>query len=192
VTAAVFLDRDGVLIEDVDLLVDAADIRVLPGVAGALSRLKQHGLLLIVASNQTVVARGLASEAEVEQLQRCVAARLCEAGAPELDGFYYCPHHPQATLARYRCQCRCRKPGSGLLRQAAAEHGIALEASFMVGDRITDIIAGARAGCRTVQVLSGCHAEPPIVTAEALDEQIAADYTCADLAAAATWIMAGS
>lgn len=190
--AAVFLDRDGVLIEDVDLLTDEAEIRILPGVADALSRLERHGLLLVVVSNQTVVARGLVSEAEVERLQACVAARLRAAGAPALDGFYYCPHHPQATLVRYRCRCRCRKPSPGLLRQAALELQIACADSYMVGDRMTDIIAGDSAGCRTVQVLSGCHAEPPIITAEPIDHQIAPDHVCADLAAAATWIMAQS
>jgi D-glycero-D-manno-heptose 1,7-bisphosphate phosphatase len=186
---AVFLDRDGVLIEDVDLLVDPEKIRLLPGAPQALSRLKQHEFLLLVVSNQTVVARGLASETEVRQVHDLVTVQLRAAGAPALDGFYFCPHHPQATIASYRRDCTCRKPRPDLLLQAADEHGIDLAASFMVGDRLTDIIAGERAGCRTVQVLCGRHQDPLIVTSEPIDDDVRADYTCADLAAAVNWIL---
>jgi D-glycero-D-manno-heptose 1,7-bisphosphate phosphatase len=186
---AVFLDRDGVLIEDAHLITRASEARVLPGVPQALAALAQHGFQLIVFSNQTVISRGLATELEVEQFNAQLAAQLCRAGAPPLAGFYICPHHPQATLPQYRVACDCRKPRPGLLLRAARDHDVNLRASFAVGDRITDIIAGARAGCRTILVQTGRHVEAPIVSPDGIDTAIKPDYTCADLPAAAAWIL---
>lgn len=188
-TRAVFLDRDGVLIEDVELLTTAADIRILNGVPQSLGRLKQAELLLIVVSNQTVVARGFLSEPEMTALHHEVEQRLRHHGAPALDGFYFCPHHPNATLPAYRADCDCRKPRPGLLIGAAREHHIDLGASFMVGDRITDIIAGAAAGCRAVLVKTGAHLAPPIETSEPLDTAVFPDYSCKDLTKATEWIL---
>ena len=141
--AAVFLDRDGVLIEDVHLLTRPEQVVIPPGVPAALRALGEAGFKLIVVSNQPVVARGLASEAEVRAVHTHMESLLQSAGAPPLDGIYFCPHHPNATLAAYRVDCDCRKPRPGLFRRAAAELDIDLSASFAVGDRITDIIAGA-------------------------------------------------
>lgn len=186
---AIFLDRDGVLIEDVDLLTNAAQINILVGVPSALQSLKQAGYRLIVVSNQPVVARGLLSEEDLLALQGRISGRLVEAGAPQLDAFYYCPHHPNATLFEYRLDCECRKPKPGLLIQAAKQHQIELKRSFMIGDRITDCIAGARAGCRTVLVQTGKHLAPPIQTNEIMDLTYLPDFTCLDLAAAARWIL---
>ncbi len=188
-TRAVFLDRDGVLIEDVQLLTTVADIRILNGVPQSLCRLKQAGLLAIVVSNQAVVARGLMSEPEMTALHDEVEQRLRQNGAPAIDGFYYCPHHPNATMPAYRADCACRKPQSGLLLRAAQDHDIDLTSSFMIGDRITDIIAGAKAGCRTVLVRTGAHLAPPIETSEPLDTSISPDHTCLDLTEAAKWIL---
>lgn len=159
---AVFLDRDGVLVRDVGPLTRAEDIVLTPGVAPALSALAEAGFALIVVSNQTVVARGLLDEHAVTELQKQVEGRILAAGGPKLDGFYFCPHHPQATRADRRRECGCRKPAPGLLLQAAVEHGISLKRSFMVGDRPSDVVAGLRAGCTTIQVLTGAHAAAPI------------------------------
>jgi len=188
-SAAIFLDRDGVLIEDVHLLTNPRDIRVLEGVPQALRSLKEAGFQLIVISNQTVVARGLITEQEVCTINAEMEHPLEQAGGPRLDGFYFCPHHPNATLPAYRIACECRKPRPGLLLRAAREHNLDLSACFLVGDRITDIIAGARAGCRTVLVQTGKHQEPPIETVEPLDESVQPDYTCANLSEAARWIL---
>lgn len=186
---AVFLDRDGVLIEDVDWLTRPDQIRILPGVPQALRRLAQAGFRLIVVTNQPIVARGLATEAELETLHAAIGAQLAGGGAPLLDRFYYCPHHPRATLAAYRVVCDCRKPRPGLFLRAADDFGLDLGASFMVGDRITDIAAGAAAGCRTILVQTGKHLEAPIHTVEAIDPALKPDWTCADLSAAAEWIL---
>ena len=186
---AVFLDRDGVIIEDVDLLVDVARLRILTGVPLALLTLHQRGFRLIVISNQTVVARGLATEADVEKINNELNLRLIAASGSGVDQFYICPHHPDATVPTYRVNCDCRKPKPGLILQAAKEHRLDLGASFVVGDRITDIIAGAKAGCRTILVQTGRHAAPPIKTTEPIDPSIKPDHVCADLGTAADWIL---
>jgi D-glycero-D-manno-heptose 1,7-bisphosphate phosphatase len=130
----------------------------------------------------------LLSEDGVRVLHEYLQLQLLDAGAPQLDGWYFCPHHPKATLTSYRLDCECRKPQPGLLLRAAQELGLELTASFAVGDRITDIIAGWRARCRTILVQTGKHLEPPIETREPLDQTIQPDYVCADLQAAADWI----
>lgn len=186
---AVFLDRDGVLIEDVHLLTRPDQVVVPAGVPGALQALAAAGFKLVLVSNQPVVARGLVSEPEVCAVHRHLEALLQSAGAPALDGIYFCPHHPNATLPAYRVACDCRKPRPGLFLRAATELSLNLRASFAVGDRITDIIAGARAGCRTVLVQTGMHGAKPIEASEPLDPTIQPDYTGADLAAAAEWII---
>jgi D-glycero-D-manno-heptose 1,7-bisphosphate phosphatase len=186
---AVFLDRDGVLIEEVNLLTSFQMVRILPGVPEALTRLKRAGFLLVVASNQTVVARGLLDEREVAALHQRIVDQLVKDGAPALDGFFFCPHHPHATLQVYRAACECRKPKSGLLMMASKELKIDLARSFMIGDRITDIIAGARAGCRTVLVETGAHQAPPIETSETIDFAISPDFQCEDLGEAADRIL---
>jgi len=188
-SAAIFLDRDGVLIEDVHLLVNSRDIRVLEGVPQALRSLKEAGFKLIVISNQTVVARGLVTEQQIYAMNAEMEHFLEQAGGPHLDGFYFCPHHPNAILPAYRIDCECRKPRPGLLLRAAREHKLDLGASFVVGDRITDIIAGVRAGCRTVLVQTGKHQAPPIETVEPLDESVQPDHVCPNLMAAAEWIL---
>lgn len=187
--SAVFLDRDGVLVEDVDLLTRADQLRVLAGVPASLIALREAGFALVVVSNQPVVARGLVTEAEVEAIHAELGGLIRAAGGPALDGMYFCPHHPNSTLPEYRVDCDCRKPRPGMLLRAARELSLDLRTSFMVGDRLTDIIAGARAGCRTVLVQTGKHLDKPIETREPLDITIQPDHTCADLAAAVEWIL---
>ena len=186
---AIFLDRDGVLIEDTDLLTSPDGIRMLEGVPTALGRLRASGFQLIVVSNQAVVARGLATEPEVELINRRIGELIEQGGGPRIDAFYYCPHHPKATLPAYRKVCDCRKPEPGMLLRAAREHEIDVKRSFMVGDRMTDIIAGAKAGTRTVLIQTGQHTAPPIETAEPLDPSIKPDHVCGSLAEAANWIL---
>jgi D-glycero-D-manno-heptose 1,7-bisphosphate phosphatase len=185
--SAVFLDRDGVLVEDTGALVHADDVRVLPGVVEALLTLREHGHALVVVSNQTVVARGLADEDDVIALQLAIEASLVAAGAPAFDDFLFCPHHPSATDPAYRVACDCRKPAPGLILRACARHGIDPRRSVMVGDRPSDLAAGARAGCRTVWVKTGRHDDAPIETASPFTAP-KADHVCEDLCAAARWI----
>lgn len=186
---AVFLDRDGVLIEDTDLLTRVEQLRILPGVPEALQALKMAGFQLVVVTNQPVIARGMTTERGVEEVHLELARRIMAAGGPAIDRFYLCPHHPQATLPEYRMNCQCRKPRPGMFRQAIMDLALDPRASFTVGDRITDIIAGAAVGSRTVLVETGKHTEAPITTGDALDHSIKPEHTCADLRAAADWII---
>lgn len=185
---AVFVDRDGVLVHDDGPLTRLRDARVLPGAAEALDRLKEAGFLLICVSNQTAVARGLATEAEVEAIQSGIEDLLQREGAPRLDAFYFCPHHPSATDERYRTVCGCRKPGAGLLRLAAGVHDIDLEQSYMIGDRPTDITAGVRAHCTTILVRTGRHSDPLIEVGTPFSE-FAPAATRKNLSGAADWIL---
>ncbi len=187
---AVFLDRDGLLIADRGCLTSAAEIDILDGVCGGLKRLSRAGFKLIVVTNQAVVARGLITEAELSAIHAAMSQRFTSGDAPNFDVIYYCPHHPNADVLAYRQECDCRKPRAGLLLRAAREHGVDLMRSFMVGDRITDIIAGTRAGCATVQVVGPMSAEPPIVGTDPADLQIRPDYLCQSFDAAARWITA--
>jgi len=186
---AVFLDRDGVIVEDSGLLICSEGIRILPGVPQALSRLKDHGFALVIITNQAVIARGLLTESQVVGLEREIEARLMARGAPALDGFYVCPHHPKATLPEYRLVCSCRKPNPGLLLQAARELGLDLAGSFMVGDRPTDLLAGARAGCRTIWAQTGQHKAEPIETGPDTSPAPLPDLICDGLPEATNWIL---
>jgi D-glycero-D-manno-heptose 1,7-bisphosphate phosphatase len=188
-SAAVFLDRDGVLVEDRGLLVDAAELRIVPGVPSALRRLRENGFRLIVVSNQAVVARGMITPEGVEAIHAHLLRLLEEAGAPRLDAIYFCPHHPEADLPEYRVDCDCRKPRPGALVRAAEEHGLNLAESYMIGDRMTDIAAGAAAGCRTVLLKRPGVVTPPPTTAEPPEGWPQPDCVCADLPAAVQWIL---
>ncbi|TPV96815.1 MAG: HAD family hydrolase [Myxococcales bacterium FL481] len=186
--AAVFLDRDGVLIQDVGLLRHERDIRIPRGVPAALRRLSEAGFRLICISNQTVVARGLLDEPAMHALHERVLARLEALGAPPLTASYLCPHHPHADDPEYRRVCICRKPSPGMVLAALRAHRIDASRSFMVGDRISDVVCGHRAGCRTVLVESGRHSDPPIVgmTSTAMIEP---GTRQPDLLAASEWIV---
>jgi D-glycero-D-manno-heptose 1,7-bisphosphate phosphatase len=149
VRRAVFLDRDGTLIREVGYLSRLEDLEVLPGVAAALRRLGEAGYLRLVVTNQSGVARGYFDEAFVERTHGELVRRLRAEGA-SLEGFYVCPHHPDTTG-----ECPCRKPRDGLVRRAAGEWGIDLEASWVVGDKPADVELARRSGCRGALVRTG-------------------------------------
>jgi D-glycero-D-manno-heptose 1,7-bisphosphate phosphatase len=188
---AVFLDRDGVLIDDVDLLVRRDQVRLPDDVPVALRRLADAGFALVVVTNQTVIARGLATPAEVDAINAQIAHLIAEQGGPRLTEFRVCPHHPQATLPAYRRVCGCRKPRPGMLLEAASVLALDLRRSFMVGDRISDVAAGRAAGCRTVLVQTGAHTSAPIVSDVSMDG-VRPDHTCARLADAGAWILSSA
>jgi D-glycero-D-manno-heptose 1,7-bisphosphate phosphatase len=129
-------------------------VRLAPGAAEGAHRLHAAGYGLIVVTNQSGVARGFFPETALGAVEAAVRRQLARVGVP-LDGFYYCPHHPEGVVAEYRRACRCRKPAPGLLRRAAYGHGVLLSRCWMVGDILDDVEAGRRAGCRTVLVDTG-------------------------------------
>ena len=155
---AIFLDKDGTLIEDVPYNVDPALIRLYPGVPEALRRFRSAGYRLIVISNQAGVARGYFEESALAGVRETLYGLLAAEGVP-LDGFYYCPHHPDGVVAAYAVACECRKPGPGMILRAAREHCVDLAGSWMIGDILNDVEAGSRAGCRTVLVDNGNETE---------------------------------
>lgn len=151
---AVFLDRDGTLIAEVGNLGDPARASLLPGVPAALRQLRDADYALIVVTNQGGVARGLFGEEAVRAVNARVAELLGEAGVL-VDGWYFCPHHPEFTGT-----CECRKPEPGMLRRAADELALDLPASWMVGDHPTDAEAARRAGARPIIVRTGVGSLP--------------------------------
>ena len=151
---AVFLDRDGTLIEEAGYLDRLERLVLFPFSVDAVRLLNRAGLPVVLVTNQAGVARGIFPESFVEEAHAHLRERF-EAGGARLDGFYYCPHHPDGTVEAYRRSCDCRKPGDAMLRRAAAELDIDLARSTVVGDRWHDIEAGRRAGARTVLVRTG-------------------------------------
>lgn len=140
--AVIFLDRDGVLVEDVHFLRHPSQLRILPGVIQALRALKDH-FYLIVVTNQSGIARGLFTETDLLAIHTELVQRLTAKGAL-VDALYYCPHLPEgAAVKTYQVTCQCRKPRPGMLLQAKRDWDIDLSHSFLVGDMPRDIEAGA-------------------------------------------------
>ena len=151
---AVFLDKDGTLVEDVPYNVDPGRLRLLPGALEGLALLSRAGFRIVVVTNQAGVARGYFREEALHAVEGRLREMLAEAGVP-LAGFRYCPHHPEGVVPGYGVVCPCRKPAAGLLVGAAAELGVDLARSWMVGDILDDVEAGRRAGCRTLLIDNG-------------------------------------
>jgi D-glycero-D-manno-heptose 1,7-bisphosphate phosphatase len=151
---AVFLDRDGTLIEEAGYLDRLDRLSLFPWTVDALRLLNRAGFKVVVVTNQSGVGRGLVEEAFVQATHRALDARL-RAGGARVDGYYYCPHHPEADLERYRERCECRKPAAGLFKQAIASLDLDPTASFSVGDRWYDLEPGVALGGQGVLVKTG-------------------------------------
>jgi D,D-heptose 1,7-bisphosphate phosphatase len=148
---AVFLDRDGTIIDDVGYIKDPSLICFLPGALEALTMLQDAGFALVVVSNQSGIARGIIS---LEELQ-AVRQRFCELLKNNniiLMDYLFCPHHPSGSVEEFRKKCDCRKPAPGMLLDAADRHGIDLKNSWMIGDKNDDVRAGLAAGTRTIRL----------------------------------------
>jgi D-glycero-D-manno-heptose 1,7-bisphosphate phosphatase len=155
---AIFLDKDGTLVRDVPYNVNPTLIELSPRAGEGLRLLQQLGFRLFVISNQDGIAKGLFTEKALEPVEARLAELLQEQQVT-IDGFYFCPHHPQGVLQRYAIVCDCRKPKPGMLLRAAQQHHIELSHSWMIGDILNDIEAGNRAGCRTVLIDNGNETE---------------------------------
>lgn len=153
--AAVFLDRDGTMIDDVGYLNEPKQVRLLPGAADAVRRMRSAGYRVVIISNQSGVARGLLDEETLAEVQARLEELLDREGA-SLDGVYYCPYldGPEAVVEAYRRNSELRKPRPGMLFQAARELNLDLKRSWMIGDSASDVAAGQRAGCLTIRVRS--------------------------------------
>lgn len=153
---AIFLDRDGVLIQRPDLTWQEKQIRLTANIAPIIKSFNKKNIPIIVITNQPVVARGWISESGVDQLHNIIQNRLKKRGA-HIDRFYFCPHHPDATLKKYRVKCACRKPSAELFKKAAEEFNIDLKKSFSIGDMTQDILAGKNAGTKTILLTDSGH-----------------------------------
>lgn len=180
--AAVFLDRDGTLIEDRGPLLDPAGVVVLDGVATALRRLAQAGYLRIVVTNQSVIGRGLLDGAGLDRIHAALRQALAAEGA-SYDALYFCPDAPQPGGEPESPSSR-RKPGVGMLVEAALDHGLELSRCWMVGDQSRDTLAGKGAGCRGSLLLRTGQGR------RFVDQTADYDHCCEDLGAAVDWILA--
>ena len=152
---AVFLDRDGVITQEPPHYAHRPDqMALIPGAGDAIRRLNENEYAVIVISNQAGIAYGFYQEEDTLSFNRAMSEELAQAGA-RLDAVYFCPHHAEAKIERYRLDCDCRKPKPGMLLKAREEHGIDMKQSFMIGDKLTDIEAGNNAGCKTILVKTG-------------------------------------
>jgi D-glycero-D-manno-heptose 1,7-bisphosphate phosphatase len=151
---AVFFDRDGTLIEDVGYLASPDGLRLIPGAAEAVAQLNRRNVLTCVVSNQSGVARGLFTEADLVPIHRRLDEELAAHHA-RLDRIYYCPHHPTEGIPPYNRVCDCRKPATGMLDRAARDLGVVLDRSFLVGDKTIDVQTGIAAGAKAILVLTG-------------------------------------
>jgi D-glycero-D-manno-heptose 1,7-bisphosphate phosphatase len=151
---AIFLDRDGTLNHDVGYTYRQEDLRLIDNAVGGLRVLYELGFVLIVASNQSGLARGLFREEQMHAFNTRLADTLRSQGVP-LAGFYFSPYLVDAAVAEYRRESSCRKPGAGMLLQAAKDHGIDLHRSYAIGDKRSDVAAGRAAGCRTILLRTG-------------------------------------
>jgi D-glycero-D-manno-heptose 1,7-bisphosphate phosphatase len=150
---AVFFEKDGTLVEEGSYRADPKTMRLIPGAAEGLAKLRAAGYRLFIVSNQPGVARGLFRESALEPIVRRLE-ELLDAKDAAIDGFYYCPHHPDGRIRGYAVECRCRKPAPGLIDDACQEHGLDPLRSWMIGGAADDVEAGRRAGCRTVMIQS--------------------------------------
>lgn len=177
---AVFLDRDGTLIVERNYLSDPDGVELVPNAIEALRRLRQAGFALVVATNQSGIARGLYREADYQAVAARLGRILAQAGVP-LDGMYHCPHFPDVTGP-----CSCRKPATGMYLQASAELGLDPSRSWFVGDKVTDVLPALELRGRGVLVLTGYGSEalaslPPEAAVAADLEDAARHITTAGL-----------
>jgi histidinol-phosphate phosphatase family protein len=175
---AIFIDRDGTLIEHIHELVDPSQLKLLPRVAGVVAEFKHRGFLIIGITNQPIVEKGLITPRRLQEIHRALQKMLIAKGAVPLDAIYACPHR-----YRKKGQCNCRKPRLGLIRRAQLRFPIDMEKSWFIGDHLRDIETGRRAGLKTILVKTGVP-NPN----DALFPDTKPDYVAKDMKAALKFI----
>ncbi|OGG67156.1 hypothetical protein A3C21_04310 [Candidatus Kaiserbacteria bacterium RIFCSPHIGHO2_02_FULL_59_21] len=181
---AIFLDRDGVLNEEIGYASDPKDLRLITGATAAIRVFNERSIPVVVVSNQSGIARGYHTETDTKRFNAALSKALQKEGA-YVDGWYYCPHHPDGK-GEYAKVCDCRKPMPGLLRRAADEMSLDLSRSVVIGDKASDIAAGIAVGCQTVLVLTGHGANEWAVWREDFQPS----HVAPDLARATEWLLA--
>jgi len=181
---AVFLDRDGTIIEEVGYLDRPERVEFFPWTIDAIRVLNRAGLAVVLVSNQSGIARGFFTEAVVEDVHRRISEMLAAGGA-RIDAYYYCPHHPDGRIPDLAKVCDCRKPARGLVDRAVTEFGVDPHRSFVVGDRWLDVGLARAVGAKGVLVRTGYgeseEGKPP--------DGVRADVVVDNLIAASSWIL---
>ena len=181
---AVFLDRDGTIIEEVGYLDRPERVEFFPWTIDAIRVLNRAGLAVVLVSNQSGIARGFFTEAVVDDVHRRISEMLAAGGA-RIDAYYYCPHHPDGRIPDLAKVCDCRKPARGLVDRAVTEFGVAPHRSFVVGDRWVDVGLARTVGAKGVLVRTGYgeseERKPP--------DGVRADVVVDNLIAASSWIL---
>jgi D-glycero-D-manno-heptose 1,7-bisphosphate phosphatase len=180
---AVVLDRDGTIVSDPGYLGDPAGVRLLPGVAEALGALSRAGFLLVVATNQSGIARGRYGVGDYEAVERRVEEALAAEGV-RLAATYHCPFHPEGTVPEYAREHEDRKPSPGMWHRAARDLGLDLASSYSVGDGERDVVAGKRAGTTSILLAAG-RDKWPLPVGGPYDP----DFVARDLREAVVWIL---
>ncbi len=183
-SAAVFLDRDGTIIEEVGYLDRPERVELYPWTIDAIRALNRAGIRVVVVTNQSGIARGFFTEQALDQVHRRISDALAAGGA-SIDAYYYCPHHPDGTIAEYARACDCRKPGRGLVDRAVAELGVDPHRSVTVGDRWLDVALAREIGAKGVLVRTGYGA----IEEHRAPDGLAADSVVNNLVEAVSWIL---
>lgn len=180
---AIFLDRDGVITQEPPHYAHRLDqLKLIPRSVEAIKLLNENTFVVVVVSNQSGIARGYYGEEDIMRFNNAMNELLNKSDA-HIDALYYCPHHPEAKIEKYRVDCDCRKPKPGMLKRAEKELDIDLKQSFMVGDRWSDIEAGKRAECKTIMVKTGYNLE------KLKGNDITCDYVADDLHNAVEYVL---
>ncbi len=188
---AVFLDRDGTLNVEKGYIRDIAEIELYPGAAQAVRRLNDAGMPAILVTNQTGAARGYYDIEHVHGLNNKVQELLGSQAGARLDAVYYCPHYRDGIVPEFTRDCECRKPAPGMILQAARDFGdIDLAASYVIGDKATDVTFARNAGCRGILVRTGYGEQVLKGEYQRLDVQ--PEKICADVVEAVEYILAQS
>lgn len=165
---AIFLDRDGVLTEEKSYVCSLEELSIFPYAKECIKRIKEKGYYAIVITNQSGIARGLFTEKILQEINMYLIEEI------NVDAIYYCPHHTNGKIEKYRKKCNCRKPEVGMLEKAQKDFQIDMEKSYLVGDRASDILTGKKAGLKTILLESG-------YGTKRLEQNVKADYTFNDL-----------
>jgi D-glycero-D-manno-heptose 1,7-bisphosphate phosphatase len=186
VQPAVFLDRDGTMVHDVGYLSRLEDLQFFPWTVEAVRLLHRAGFLVCVTTNQSGIALGFCTDAFVRRVHDEMASVIDAAGG-RIDGWFYCPHHPEAAIDALRMVCECRKPKPGLIHQAQARLDIDLSRSFVIGDKSADVGLAEAVGARGILVRTG-YGESELVRHNG--DMPGAAHVATDLLSAVTWILA--
>lgn len=183
-TKCVFLDRDGTVIYDKGYTGKVEDVKLIPRAAEAIKKLNNAGFLVIVTSNQSGIARGYFDIDAVSKVNAEIQRKLAKYGA-YIDASYYCPHFTEGKNKKYVKKCLCRKPSQGMIKVAIRDFKIDIKKSFVVGDKLTDVLFGKRAAAKTILVLTGEGEEE----AKKITEKSKPDFIAKDLHSAVKKIL---